>query len=255
MTLLVPILYSDINFGAKYQVFSIIYGIDINTENLEYGPNVIWNFKSDEDGKKPEVGTIKPEIDMEAMTQSITNQLATFFETRNLRGSTISGFAAGRYGQQDSGGQTGAALLIQNLDTTETRKAHAKIFEAAEAQLWSLLAKYIVPVWLSQDALSTEVVNSSFTGDKILVKFSPEYEVKSDMDTVTEIQQKLNSGLISKRMALKQLYPSLTDDEIELLLKEIENDNSVKVSDVGIQDSSGSGSQEEDTNDSSEDIE
>lgn len=222
MTLLVPILYSDINFGAKYQVFSIVYGIDINMENLEYGPNALWSFKSDEDGRKPEVGSIKPEVDIEAMTQSITNQLAVFFETRNLRGSTISGFAGGRYGQQDSGGQTGAALLIQNLDTTEIRKSHTKIFAEAEYKMWKLIAEAMHPYWVGNG--ETDISGLFSVDSKVKVEYTPEYELKSDMDLVTELQQKLNSGLISRKMALSQLYPHMREDEIEQLMEDIEMD-------------------------------
>ena len=224
MTLLVPILYSDINFGAKYQVFSTVYGIDIDTENLEWGPNVIWNFKSDEGGKAPSIGTIKPEVNMEAMTQSVTNQLATFFETRNLRGSTIAGFAGGRYGQQDSGGQAGVAILIQNLDTTELRKAHAKIFQEAESHLWGLLMNNIHPVWVESVSLPEEIGALQFRGSKVIVRFNPEYELKSDLDLVNEIQMKLNAGLISKRLALKLIYPNMSDEQIEALMGEIQDD-------------------------------
>ena len=243
MTLLVPVLYSDINFGAKYQVFSIIYGIDVNTENLEVGPNQIWQFNSSDEAKKPHIGTIKPEIDMEQMTQNVTNQLATFFETRNLRGATIAGFAGGRYGQQDSGGQSGVAILIQNLDTTEIRKAHSKIFEESENLLWELITDYMHPEWLRNNEFAGK---ETFTQDSIETKFSPEYEIKSDMDLVNEIKAKLGSGLISRKMALEQLYPNKTEAELKQLSLEITSDNLLSIGIEEVDNESGKGSREGD---------
>lgn len=223
MTLLIPILLADLNFAAKYQTFSIIYGIDVDTENLEMNPSALWNFKSDPESTGSKIGTIKPSADTDKMIDSITTQLAMWFETRNLRGATISGFSNGRYGQNDSS-SSGIALLIQNLDTSEDRKVQTQYFTEAESNLWSLITKYLHPYWVENNKINE---TKGFTTDEINTFYSPEYEIKSDKDLVEEIQMKMNMGLISRKLALRQLYPNMKEAQLQELLRDIELDETI----------------------------
>lgn len=215
MGILIPILLADINFAAKYQTFSIVYGIDLDVENLNFGPNALWNFKSDAQGIKPEVGTIKPSADLIEMIQSIQNQLGMWFETRDLKATTVGNV-------QVENAASGIALLIQNLDTSEDRKVQTRYFQAAEQDLWTLLAKNMHPYWVEAGLIDYP---GAWMDDKVIVKFPEIRPLKTEQELITNVVMKLGEGLVSRRQALQEVYPDFTEVQIDSLIKEIDKDS------------------------------
>ena len=65
MQILIVLLLTDLAFGIKYQAHSIFYGINLNVENFEMNPDSFLELYSTDDGSRPEIGSIKPEIDIE----------------------------------------------------------------------------------------------------------------------------------------------------------------------------------------------
>lgn len=219
MSILVPILMADLNFAAKYQTFSIVYGIDLDVDNLKFNPNALWNFQSNPQGIKPEVGTIKPSADLKDMLDSIQTQLGMWFESRNLRASTIGTL-------QPDNASSGIALMIQNLDTSDDRKMQVRYFEEAEKKLWKLLINYMHPVWVDSGMIEDRRL---FSDDRVMVKFPEQKMLKTDQERIQNVIMKLNEGLASKRLALRELYPQLDEDELQELMQEIDDDQAVRV--------------------------
>jgi len=221
MTILIPVLLSDLNFAAKYQTFSIVYGIDVDTENLAMSPNAMWLFKSDSQGVKPEVGTIKPNADIDKMIVSIQNQLGMWFETRNLKATTVGN-------AQIESAASGISLMIQNLDTSDDRKVQTRYFEEAEHMLWRLIADHMHPVWID----SAELDNSpsqSFSSSEIEIKYAEQRPLKSDTEILDNAIRKLDEALITKELALREIYPDMTTEQIEVLMASIEEDQSMEL--------------------------
>ena len=69
MTILISLLLSDLGYAIKYMAFSLVYGIDVDMTNVTRAPNAFLELKSDIEGNKPELGTIKPEVDIDQVMQ------------------------------------------------------------------------------------------------------------------------------------------------------------------------------------------
>jgi hypothetical protein len=86
MTVLLPVLMSDLNYAVKYQTFSIIWAIDADSQELKMNPNTVWMMKSEPGSdKKPEVGQIKPQVDISDVIELITTQLSMWLNSKNIR--------------------------------------------------------------------------------------------------------------------------------------------------------------------------
>lgn len=221
MTLLVPILLADLNFAAKYQTFSIVYGIDIDVDNLEMNPSALWNFKSDPQGQRPEVGTIKPNADINDMLASIQTQLGLWLETRDLRATTVGTL-------QVENAASGIALMVQNLDTTQNRKQQEVFFREAEMRMWELIISYMHPYWVSTGEIKDK---RQFTTDKVMVRFKEQKPLKTEQEAITNVIMLRNEGLLTKEMAIRELYPNMTETEIERMVEKLEEEQRIVVRD------------------------
>lgn len=216
MSILIPVLLTDVNYATKFQAFSIIYGVDLDMDNMTLGPNNVWSFKSDpEKNIKPEVDILSPKADVQGMMASIEAQLSMFFESRNLKRS-----GRGRAGVETA--QSGIALMIQNLDVTDDIREQRVKFQEAESELWDLIINYLHPVWVSQ--FKDMKLNFS-QGAEVEVEF-PEIKAISSEDEVLEREiLKLDNNLTTRRMSLSKLYPAKSQKVIDEMLKEIEAEN------------------------------
>ena len=120
MIKILPILFSDLNEVVFWQSFSIIYGIDLSEENLTMAPNAFWSLKSDPaTAQKPEVGTIKPQADIQSVMNFIMFQLNTWLNTRGIKSGNASANVADI---------SGFSKMVDEIDTTEDRKKQIPFF-------------------------------------------------------------------------------------------------------------------------------
>lgn len=213
MSVLFPVLMTDLNFAAKFMAHSIFYGVDIDSDNLKISPDAFWNFKSDEDGKKPEVGTIQSNVQISDVLTLAKEQIAAWLDTKNIK--------VGSIGKMDGGSSaSGISKMVDEADTTMERKAQAKFFKMVELQFWRVLAK------IHNDLVSSREITGlgTFSNPETLrvsVSYTEQKPVMSRKEKIEELKLEVDSGFKSKKRAIKELNPHEEEDDI---LKEIEDE-------------------------------
>ena len=217
MARLPSILATDQNFCAMFQSFSIVYGIDVDDENVRMAPNAFWSFRSDPNSEKtPQVNVLKPEGDIDQLTRLIQNTLAMWAQTRGIKVN----FAGNMNGQDI---QSGVAKLIDELDTWQDREKQTAFFIDAEQQLWNLILKDMHPVWQQAGMIDTALPAFNPNAD-IEVNFAEQIPLISRGDLVEDLQAEVAAGFITRRRAIKKLNPRMSDEEIDDLLAEMDEE-------------------------------
>ena len=181
-------------------------------------PNAIWQLRSDIEGAKPEVGTIKPDVDISEVMQYIMDLFALWMNSKGIK--------AGSVGENDKA-LTGIAKMIDEMDATEDKKKQAEAFKDGESRLWDLVMHYMHPYWVSTGELNT---NAQFTANaKVITTFHDIKPMFSRGQLVEELTNEVAAGFMSKRTAIKRLNPRLNDAEIDEMIKEIEADTRVSL--------------------------
>ena len=221
MTKLIPVLLSDLNYAVMFQAFSIMFGIDVDSENLNMAPNAFWAFKSDAStDKAPQIGSIKPQVDIDQVLGLIQAELAFWMNTRGLKPGAV-----GQVGAENF--SSGVSKMIDEMDTSEMRQRQAQIYREAEFNLWELVFKHMHPVWVQGNMIEN---NAMFTESAhVITNFPPQLPIISRGQLVADLKNEVDSGFISKRQAIKKLNPQLNDEEVSELLEEIEEEQGLRI--------------------------
>lgn len=217
MTKIIPVLFSDLSFSIMMQSFSIMYGIDVDTQNLRMSPNAFWTFKSDPASKnKPEIGMLKPSVDITEVNQHILSLFSTWLHSKGIRPGTI--------GQMSGVGDvSGISKMIDEMDTSEDRQKQVQHFSKAESDFWVLITKHLHPYWQSQKLIDT---NLSFSPQaEVVVEFQEQMPLVRRSEVLKDLILELDKKLTTKKRAIKSLNPEMKDDEVDTLLAEIEEDS------------------------------
>ena len=212
MTVLIPVLLSDLNLAAMYQSFSIMYGINIDDENLTMAPNAFWRFKSDGTAEgNPEVGSIKPETDIDSVLKLIQSQMGFWLQSKGIRPGSI--------GQLDSESMaSGISKLVEESDTTEDRKKQVGYYDVAEEQLWYLVTNWMHPYWINSQQIDPMPLFSPMA--RIETNFAQQTPLMDRKQVIDEVVAEMDAGLLSKKGAVQRLDPHLTDEDIDARLAE-----------------------------------
>lgn len=222
MTKILPILFSDINEVIFWQAFGVIYGIDVDAENLKYAPNAFWTFNTDPTkNTKPEIGTIKPQADIKSVQDFIMFQLNAWLETRGIK-VTASG--------QVEASVSGVSKLVDEMDTAEDRKKQVPFFKRGESSLWDLIMNYLHPYWVQSGQIDMEKL---FLPDQsVKVEFNEQFGIDDPIAVLDEIEREMRLGLTTQKLALMKKNKGMTEKEADELLKKINEESTVEVDDV-----------------------
>jgi hypothetical protein len=214
MSILFPVLLSDLNFSIKYLTNPIIYGVDVDCGNLQRNPNVFWSFKTIEDGKTPSIGSITPDADIKGILDNVKEQMSFWLETKNIKADAIG------VGSSDQS-QSGLALLIRNIDTTEDRNQQIIYFKKLEKDFWKRLAvihNYLASIGAIED-------RRTFSEDfDPIIKFPQQKPLEDRQQIVSRLKAELDAGFISRELAIKELNPEMDEEQIDELMEEIDED-------------------------------
>lgn len=222
-TVLIPKLLADLNFATQFQSHSIMYTIDAELSHAHGSPDAVWNLKSITDGeqrKSPTVGVLSPTVDTPKVLSLIGFTVSQWLESKGLKPGSI--------GQMNGdNAASGIAKIIDESDTTQVVKENKSILTKAERELWWLIGR-IVNIFNGTGIL---IYPRGFSEDLLVSISFPEYKPLPDPEERRkDIQFKLDNFLTTKRMALKEMNPDLTDEELDKLEEEIklEKEESVK---------------------------
>jgi len=213
MSILIPTLLADTNYASMFQAFSIMYGIDVSDEGLKMSPNAFWTFKSEIGVEsKPQIGSIKPEMDVDGSLNLIASQLAFWLNSRGIRPGAIGDINGTNF-------SSGISKMIDEADTAEDRKEQVPYFKTAEEELWDLVLHKMHPVWSSTGMIE----NRTFfrPTSYVSVNFPEQISMQRRTDLVKEVIEEMKAGLIDRRRALKRINPDMSDKEIDELMSDL----------------------------------
>jgi hypothetical protein len=221
MVKLLPIMCSDLNLAAMFQCFSILYGIDISDTNLKFAPNAFWSLKSDPTSdKKPEIGSIKPQVDYDQVLNLIQSQLTMWLSSKGIRAGSIGTLTA-------ENAASGISKMIDEMDTFDARQKQVSIFEDAERELWDLTLNHMHPYWVASGMIDNPAIFTPTAA--VVTKFAIQLPQQTRGQVVRDIKEEFAAGFISRRRALVKLNPEMTDAEIDELQAEIIEERTVEV--------------------------
>jgi hypothetical protein len=208
---LIPLLCADINFAVKYMAFSIVYGINMKAETFNRSPAAFISLVKEDinDETKPELGQLKPEIDISEVFESIMNQLDLWLNMRGITGSIV----------KSKDISSGISKMIDEADVTDQISNNQVEYIKAEKQIFDFIKK-AHEVWKGQNS---EIPSGSFSLDcDLLIEFERVEPIRSRTDIVKEVAEEKAAGLTSTKRAVKRINPNLPDEEIDEILEEIE---------------------------------
>lgn len=211
--ILIPLLLTDLNFAVEFLSHSMVYTIDIEHGKLEMNPNALWDLKS-VDGEKtaPQVGSINPSVEITSVLELIKQTLALWLETRNIKPGNVGTLSV-------SSVSSGIALMIEQADTTEDVKKQKALFLDAEKDFW-----YLISIMHNEEySVLTLPKQYSKTFD-ILIKFADTKVIEDRNAMIDRLQKEVNAGFTSRKRAIKELNPDYSEDEIEELIEEIDEE-------------------------------
>jgi hypothetical protein len=221
MATMIPLLLSETSFASMFLANPIIYGVDLDIENLQLSPAQFWNFKSLDPESKPTIGVIKPDLDMKQQVDYAKDLLSLWLETRNIK--------AGAIGSIDAqGAASGIALAIREMDTTQDRMNQEKHFQKFENDLWrrvGIMHNKLASV--KRLEMNKQFVNPEDM--KVVVDYADQAPLQDEATEIANTVMLLNAGLISKSQALRRIHDNLDDNELEKLMLEIEGDEAIIV--------------------------
>lgn len=221
MSLLIPVLMTDLNFASMFLSNPIVWTSNAKIENMKLSPNMYWDLKGEIEGEKPQIGVIKPEPNIQAQLDLVKDQLGMWLQTRNIKAGAIGKLTA-------ENAASGISLMIQEMDTTEDRLNQIPYFKQAEQEYWYKLATIHNQLVNTKDF----VMNKKFSDPeklKVNITYSEQKPIKPRLELLAEIEKELAMKTMSNRKAIKKLNPDISDAEIDSLLKEIKEEESIKI--------------------------
>lgn len=221
MALLIPLLLTDLNYAVKFQAFSLFYGIDIDDEKVEISPNAIMSFRSkpNADGEsRPEFNVIKPTVDIESTLSLASSEMSLWLTTKGIRPGAVGSLGADQFA-------SGVAKMIDESDTYESVKKQCSIYEAMEAAFWEKL-KTLHAFWV--DNRSIELTQKFSPGMKVKVQFAKPEPMRTRKELIDELTAEIDAGFTTVKLAVKKLFPNLTDKEIDEHLEAVKADKAAR---------------------------
>jgi len=218
----IPLLLSDLSFASKYQAWSMIYTIGVDGE-IPINPNSVVSLEFGENGQRPEIGMIKPEVDIPQMLEFVRTLVAMLLSTKNLSVTTVSADL------NADNVASGISKMLDQAETIEDRKDQQQFFIEAEKELWEKLAHNIVPVWIKQKDFPQDLKQTFSPDFELAIYFKQPAVLRTEKERVEDSAFKIDKGLSTLRIELKSLNPQLDDNEVDDLVDQIKEDKAERI--------------------------
>lgn len=220
MPLVIPILFTDLNYASKYQAFSILYTINCEDVVAVIAPNAIWNLKGDPSAQHPpELNVVKPDVDIEALLTLIQSQLAIWLNTKGIRPGSVGSLDKDSFA-------SGISKMIDEMDTVELRRSLVKHATKMEREFWDLVLHRMWPEWVdrklvTKDDGSLELRKFS-KGCRVETNFADQVPLQNRGQVVDALEKEVKAAFTTRKRAIMALNPTLTEREVDELIAEID---------------------------------
>lgn len=208
----IPVMLSDAAGAQMFQCFTILYGIDLNFDNLKMAPNAFWNLKSDgQTEKEPKVGTINPSADTEKVIKFIITSFILFLETKGIRVGSIGNIDAGNVAN-------GISKIIDEMDVNKLVNKSMDWFEKDEHELWNKKLPKIHKYWVQTGLLDVAKSAPIVEDPKINVCFErPEPQLPRS-EEIKNSKDELELGTVEFEDVLNTLHPEYDEPKRKRLI-------------------------------------
>ena len=218
MGILVPKLLTDLNYSAQFLSHSIVYTVDADIEKAELNPDAVVNLgSSDADtGKSPQIGTIDPKTDIEGILSLIEFEMGAYLTTEGLK--------TGSIGRLEAGSETsGISKMVDESDATEARKQQTELFRWVETDFWMKFSK-MQAVWATEASVENGQTFDPDFYKSFSIRFAEIKPLESEKERYEKMKVARDLKLITKRRALKELYPNLAEEQLDQWIEELEEE-------------------------------
>lgn len=222
MTEYVPIALTDLNLAAMFSSFAITYLKNGTVEDPVKAPNALWFLKSDDPEKDVEIGTLKPEVDYQEVLNLIQSELSLWLGSKGIKAASVGNLTVENYA-------SGIAKIIDEADTFDVRQQQTVYYSKAEYQLWELILRHMHPVWSAN--MQVENRTQFSPGAEVITKFSVIPVGTQRAQLIAEQKEEYSAGFTTRKRAIASLNPQMTMQEVEALLLEIDQGNTVEIVD------------------------
>lgn len=219
MSLLIPLLLTDLNYATKFQAFSVFVAIGLKNVAAELSPNSIIEFDVNPASDKSSFDVLKPSVDITETLNLAASQMSLWLSSKSVRPTVVAG---------DLGADSfasGISKIIDEADTFEALKYQITVYKAFEADFWERLLKHIHPKWVAAGVIENKTIFSP--GARVVTQFKTPTPMQTRGELVKDLDAERNAGFISKERAMRKLNPEMTDEEISELLAEIDEETPV----------------------------
>lgn len=184
--------------------------------NLTVGPNHIIYLPSDPSlDATTSFEFANPSPDISGSQNYVESLLSMFLSSRGVDPKAISGNANGQ--DQYS---SGIERLLAMIEKFEATREDYSLFERVEDKLWT-----IIKAWHNTlrdtDQLDEKYKTQPFPEDsEVQVKFARPEMVTTEKEKLEAIQLKMDLGIISQRMAVKEFH-DVDDERVDEIMEEI----------------------------------
>jgi hypothetical protein len=226
IAVLIPKLLTDLNYSAQFLSHSVIWTTNSDLSGAEINPDAIVNLGSTDTttGNTPAIGTIDPKTDIDGVLKLIEFQLASYMSTLGLKTGSIGELTAGN-------AASGVSKILDEADATEVRKAQIELFKKAEYQYWEKFSQ-MQEIWSQMEGVKDKELFSDKFIKEFSLRFADIRPLESDSEKYNRIKVARDIKLITKKQALKELYPTLSEDQIDQRIKELEDEGKKEKEDM-----------------------
>lgn len=221
MTVLISLLLSDLNYATKFQSFSMIYTTNAQIEGITLAPNSIVQLKSDPGSdQKPELGQIKPQVDIQQTLELVKTQLTMWLNSKNIRPGSISDISADNMA-------SGFSKVVDEMDTSEERKKQAEMYAYHESEWWNHIMHDVHPELVRQGLLDRTDLFSPTA--KVEVSFPEQLPTLRRGQVVADLRAEVDAGFISQDTAMRKLNPEWSEERVEQEIELIEQRREIEI--------------------------
>lgn len=214
---LIPKTYADLYYALKFSCHSITVTMDcILPQDAAWSPDTVIEAESVE-GAKGSIENIKPQADIAQALELIKD---TFYAVLDSKGITPP--------QQNQRLErpNAAAALINQADSSSHIKKRVSFFQSVEQDLWHLIAVLHNQMWSMGEYQDLLPSRSSMSEDMLIdIQFGEVKPVEVRRELLERLKAQMDLGLMTKRQALRELYPTLTERQLDNWMSEIDKED------------------------------
>lgn len=219
MSLLIPLLLTDLNYATKFQAFSVFVAIGLKNTKAELSPNSVIEFDVNPASDKSSFDTLKPTVDISEVLNLAASQMSLWLSSKSVRPTVV----AGDLGVDSFA--SGISKIIDEADTFEALKWQITVYKQFEADFWERLLRHMHPKWVAAGVIENKTIFSA--NARVVTHFPTPVPMQTRGELVRDLDAERTAGFISKERAMKKLNPQMTDEEIAALLAEIDKETPV----------------------------